>query len=299
LVKRAATWALACAALSAGCGGGGPLPRDLTGTLVFVSDRDGRDALYLRRLPGGADFQLTHLTEPVGEPALSPNGRQVAFTMGGRIGLLTVETHEVSFVTLGKDWQDASPCWRADGKALVVSSRRQDGSSADLHLLMLGSPAGADIRRPLTRTDHQDELSPSCSPDGASVAFVRGDNAYRLVLADDSIKRLTGGFRLVRVARFLPSGRLLCLWSQGKQFGVDVMDADGHNRETLSQGSAFYRTVAPSPDGKYLAATLTYEANALRFQQREEVRLLDAKGLPLGTLAESWRTATHSAHWGR
>jgi hypothetical protein len=65
-----------CAALSAGCGGGGPLPRDLAGTLVFVSDRDGQDALYLRRLPGGADFQLTHLPEPVGEPALSPNGRQ-------------------------------------------------------------------------------------------------------------------------------------------------------------------------------------------------------------------------------
>ncbi|MET0555699.1 MAG: hypothetical protein ABW221_21855, partial [Vicinamibacteria bacterium] len=103
----------------------------------------------------------------------------------------------------------------------------------------------------------------------------------------------------VRSARFLSSGRLLCLWSQGKQFGMDVMDADGRNRETLSQGSTFYRTVAPSPDGRYLAATLTYEANALRFQQREEVQLLDAKGLPLGTLAESWRTATHSPHWGR
>lgn len=299
MLKRAFPLALLCAALSAGCGGGGRLPRDLAGTIVFVSDRDGQDALYLRRLPGGADFQLTHLTEPVGEPALSPNGRQVAFTMGGRIGLLTVETHEVSFVTLGRDWQDASPCWRADGKALVVSSRRQDGSAADLYQLALGQPAGADVRKPLTRTAHQDELSPSCSPDGASVAFVRGDNAYRLALADGSVKRLTGGFRVVRSARFLPSGRLLCLWSQGKQFGLDVMDADGRNRETLSQGSDFYRTVAPSPDGKYLAATLTYEGNALRFQQHEEVRLLDAKGLPIATLAESWRKATHSPHWGR
>ena len=97
-MKRALPLALLCAALSAGCGGGGPLPRDLAGTLVFVSDRDGQDALYLRRLPGGADFQLTHLTEPVGEPALSPNGRQVAFTMGGRIGLVTVENHATDIV---------------------------------------------------------------------------------------------------------------------------------------------------------------------------------------------------------
>lgn len=274
-------------------------PADLKGTLVFVSDRDGRDALYLRRLPDGADFQLANLTEPVEEPALSPDGRQVAFAMGGRIGLVTVETHEVKFVTLGVDWKDAAPTWRPDGKALVVSSRRSAGESADLHQLALGSPAGADVRRPLTRTDHQDEVSPSYSPDGASIAFVRGDNVYRLFPRDGSIRRLTGGFRLVRQARFLPSGRLLCLWSQGKQFGMDAMDADGANRETLSQGTAYYRTVAPSPDGRYLAATFSYESDALRFRQREEVHLLDARGQPLGTLVKSWRTATHSPFWGR
>jgi Tol biopolymer transport system component len=275
------------------------LPADLTGTLVFVSDRDGRDSLYLRRLPDGADFQLANLTEPVEEPALSPDGRQVAFAMGGRVGLVTVETHEVKFVTLGVDWKDAAPTWRPDGKALVVSSRRSSGESADLHLLTLGSAAGADVRRPLTRTDHQDETSPSYGPDGTSIAFVRGDNVYRLFPRDGSIRRLTGGFRLVRQARFLPSGRLLCLWSQGKQFGLDAMDADGANRETLSQGTAYYRTVSPSPDGRYLAATFSYESNALRFRQREEIHLLDARGQPLGTLVRSWRTATHTPFWGR
>jgi Tol biopolymer transport system component len=284
--------------LAAGCRGE-RLPADLAGTLVFVSDRDGRDAVYLRRLPDGADFQLTSLDEPVEDPALSPNGRQVAFSMGGRIGLVTVDTHEVSFVTLGVDWKDATPTWRPDGRAIVVSSRRGSGQSADLHQLTLGAPAGADVRRPLTRTDHMDETSPSFSPDGGSVAFVRGDNVYRLILSDGSTRRLTGGFRLVRQARFLPSGRLLCLWSQGKQFGLDSMDADGGNRETLSQGTAYYRTLAPSPDGRYLAATFSYESDALRFRQREEVRLLDARGQPLGTLVKASGNGTHSPHWGR
>ena len=290
--------ALAVACLAGGCRGE-RLPPDLTGTLVYVSDRDGRDTLYLRRLPDGADFQIANLTEPVEEPALSPDGRQVAFAMGGRIGLVTIETHDVKFVTLGVDWKDAAPTWRPDGRALVVSSRRESGENADLHLLALGSPAGADVRRPLTHTDHLDETSPTYSPDGASIAFVRGDNVFRLSPADGSVRRLTGGFRLVRQARFLPSGRLLCLWSQGKQFGLDAMDADGNNRETLSQGSTYYRTVAPSPDGRYLAATFSYEQDALRFQQREEVHLLDARGQPLGTLVRSWRTAAHSPFWGR
>jgi Tol biopolymer transport system component len=284
--------------LATGCRGE-RLPADLAGTIVFVSDRDGRDAVYLRRLPDGADFQLTSLDEPVEDPALSPNGRAVAFSMGGRIGLVTVDTHEVKFVTLGVDWKDATPTWRPDGKALLVSSRRDSGQNADLHQLMLGSPAGADVRRPLTRTDHMDETSPSFSPDGSSVAFVRGDNVYRLVLADGSVRRLTGGFRLVRQARFLPSGRLLCLWSQGKQFGLDAMDADGGNRETLSQGTAYYRTLVASPDGRYLAATFSYESDALRFRQREEVRLLDARGQPLGTLVKASGNGTHSPHWGR
>jgi Tol biopolymer transport system component len=289
---------VAGACLATGCRGE-KLPADLTGTIVFVSDRDGRDAVYLRRLPDGADFQLTSLTEPVDDPVLSPNGRQVAFSMGGRIGLVSVDTHEVKFVTLGVDWKDGTPNWRPDGKALVASSRRDSGQNADLHLLLLGSPAGADVRRPLTRTDHLDETSPSFSPDGTSVAFVRGDNVYRLILSDGSIRRLTGGFRLVRQARFLPSGRLLCLWSQGKQFGLDAMDADGGSRETLSQGTAYYRTLAPSPDGRYLAATFSYESDALRFGQREQVRLLDARGQPIGTLVGASGNGTHSPHWGR
>jgi Tol biopolymer transport system component len=289
---------VAGACLAAGCRGE-RLPADLSGTLVFVSDRDGRDAVYLRRLPDGADFLLAGLDEPVDEPALSPDGRRVAFSMGGRIGVVMVDTHEVKFVTLGVDWKDATPTWRPDGKAVVVSSRRGSGQNADLHLLMLGAPAGADVRRPLTRTDHLDETSPSYSPDGTSIAFVRGDNVYRLFPSDGSIRRLTGGFRLVRQARFLPSGRLLCLWSQGKTFGLDAMDADGGNRETLSQGTAYYRTVAPSPDGRYLAATFSYEADALRFRQRDEVRLLDAHGQPLGTLVRASGSGTHSPHWGR
>jgi hypothetical protein len=128
---------------------------------------------------------------------------------------------------------------------------------------------------------------------------VRGDNVYHLTLADGSVKRLTGGFRVVRTARFLPSGRLLCLWSQGKQFGMDVMDADGKNRETLSQGSAFYRTVAPSPDGRYPRghADLRGERAALPAARggaapgREGAGGRDARGVV--------RTATHSPHWGR
>jgi hypothetical protein len=115
---------------------------------------------------------------------------------------------------------------------------------------------------------------------------------------------LTGGFRKYRAPRFLASGRLLALWAQEKQFGIDVMDIDGKNRETLAQGTACYRSVAPSPDGRFLAAAFSYDlefhpADALKLRKAEEVRLLDARGRPLGAIARSWRESSHSPDWGR
>lgn len=286
------------ALLGAACGGA-RLPADLSGTLLFVSNRDGRDTIYLRRLPDGADFPLVAQDEPVGEPAISPNGKDAAFSMRGRIGVVSLGTHAVRFLTLGVDWKDGEPSWRPDGRALVVSSRHSDGAAADVHLLFLNPAPGSELRQPLTRTEHLDENHPAFAPDARHIAFIRGDNLFRLEVASGRLQRLTGGFRLMRYPRFLPSGRLLCLWTQGKQFGLDVMDEDGENRETLSQGTAFYRTLAPSPDGRYLAVTLGFEADALRFRQNEEVRLLDARGQPLATLAESFRTGSHSPSWGR
>lgn len=289
---------LALAATTVACTGG-RLPADLSGTLLFASNRDGREAIFLRRLPDGADFVLVAQDEPVGEPAISPNAQEAAFTMRGRVGLVSLESHAVRFLTLGVDWKDAQPAWRPDGRALVVSSRQSDGAAADLHLLLVNPPPGTPLRQPLTRTEHLDETHPAFAPDGKYVAFVRSDNVFRLEVSSGRTQRLTGGFRLMRQPRFLASGRLACLWSHGKQFGLDAMDADGQNRETLAQGSAFYRTLTPSPDGKYLAVTLGFQADALKLRQSEQVDLLDERGQPLGTLAESFRSATHSPSWGR
>jgi Tol biopolymer transport system component len=118
------------------------------------------------------------------------------------------------------------------------------------------------------------------------------------------VRRLTGGFKRERSPRFLPSGRIVCAWSEGKRHGLDVIDAEGKTRETLAEGGAFYRTIAPSPDGRFLAATLTWDAgirplDALLGSQREEVRLLDAGGREIGRLEASRRHANHSPDWGR
>jgi Tol biopolymer transport system component len=276
-----------------------PLPADLEGTLYFVSDREGADSLFVRRLPKGEARRLTVTSEPVQDPALSPDGSRLAFAMGGRIGLLPLPRGEARFATLGVDHRDAQPAWRPDGRALVVSSREPGRDKADLVLLDLETADGRPGRSPLTSTRGLDETGPCFAPDGRHVVFVREDGLFRVALADGRTQRLTAGFRRYREPQFLPSGRLLALWTEGKSYGFEAMDADGRNRETLGEGSVLYRSFAASTDGRYLAATFAFD---LAFRPQDaflkkagEVRLLDAGGRYLTVLERPG----HSPVFGR
>jgi Tol biopolymer transport system component len=238
------------------------------------------------------------LDEAPAWPRLSPDGRTVAFSAAGKIGLVSVPLGAPRFVTFGVEWQDLRPAWRPDGKALAVVAQPSSGRSAELHLLTLETAPGTARREPILKVSGLEEVAPAFAPDGKTLVYLRDANVFRLDLASGQSTRLTGGFRSIRAARFLPSGRLLALWQQGKQCGLDAMDADGNNRETLAQGPAVYQAVAPSPDGHYLAATLAFEPT-VALRQRSEVRLLDARGRTLGTLSGGRGHDAHSADWGR
>lgn len=280
------------------------LPSGARGTLVYVSDKDGADALYVRRLPDGPERRLATTLEPAREPALSPDGTRVAFAMGGRIALADVRSGDVRVLTLAVDRRDSSPAWMPDGRALVIESRAPGERNADLQTI--GIPAAPEQpveRRALTLTPGLDEREPAVAPDGSFVAFVRQDSLMRLDLATGRTRRLTSGLRRVRHPVFRRDGRLLYLWQEGKQFGLDAQSADGTQHETLGTGTASYRTLAPSPDGRFLMATFTYDLGfhpleALKLRQTEELHLLDERGRPLQVFLRSRRHAYHSPGWG-
>jgi Tol biopolymer transport system component len=283
---------------------GGPrLPEGVAGTLVFVGDRDGVPVLFVRRLPKGGTRRLVFGSEGVGEPALSPDGTRIAFSMNGRIGVGPVAGGPPTVLTLGVDWHDAQPAWLPDGRRLVVSARRRAGEPAGLQLL---EPAadGTIARRVLTRPRASDDTNPVSAPDGAFVIFVREHHLMRVGLADGRVRLLTGGFKRERSPRFLPSGRLVCAWSEGKRNGIDTLDSDGRSRRTLVEGGRFYRTLAPSPDGRFLVATLGYDLGfrplaVLLGAPHERLCLLDSAGRDLGHDLGLRGHASYAADWSR
>ena len=99
-----------------------PLPADAAGSLLFVSDREGQDALYIRRLPKGEPRRLVVTGEPVGDPALSPDGSRLAFVMGGRIGLVSLPRGEIRFVTLGVELAVAESATTIPFIAVVIQA---------------------------------------------------------------------------------------------------------------------------------------------------------------------------------
>jgi Tol biopolymer transport system component len=279
------------------------LPPGVEGALAFVSTRDGAPALYWRRLPRDRDRPLAPGVTPVEHPAISPDGTRVAFATAGRIAVVTVATGEVAYVSLGVGWQDEEPAWMPDGRRLVVASRRGPGAPVGLHFLDPVAVGPAE-RHPLTHPLSGEDRSPVPCPDGTWVLFVRESHLMRVDLADGRVRRLTGGFRLERSPCFLSPSRIACAWSEGKSHGIDVVEADGRGRRTIAEGRRYYDRLAPSPDGRFLVATLAYDLDrsplrTLLGAQREELRLLSVEGRELAVLEASTRYANRGADWGR
>jgi len=279
----------------------------LPGRLVYVSDRGGRDGLYLRALETGEERALDGFGEAARDPACAPDAHRVAFSMGGRIAVVDVAGGELRVLTLGVDQLDREPDWRGDGRALVITSRRHRDAPADIHELDLEGDPRAPLgvtRRALTQTDGLDERSPVYGYNGSFVVFVREDGLFRLDLAGGTPRRLTSGFKRYRAPRLLSDGRFVAPWSLGKAHGIDILTADGQLRGTIGEGTIYYESAAPSPDGRFLAATFGYDLSftlrdALRPRGSREIRALDLDGRALGALVTSWRHAHHSACWLR
>ncbi|HEX7898759.1 MAG TPA: S41 family peptidase [Planctomycetota bacterium] len=152
--------------------------------------------LAVSLLAGGApnDVEIRGMRHP----ALSPDGRRLAFAWRGDLWICPAEGGPAERVTTDPG-DERKPCWSPDGLRLAYAG--DANGTLDLYVLDL---ATREARR-LTRHTADDD-APAWSPDGAWIAFQSNrDSNLDLALNDDVFdvwKMPSGGGTATRVTRF-------------------------------------------------------------------------------------------------
>jgi len=243
------------------------------GRLVFAAARNGGDAeLYLLDLSTGLEQALTENDAQDSTPAVSPDGRRIAFASDrdGDSEIFTVnldcleeenptEACEAAARQVTDNAvEDRSPAWTPDGSAILFAS---DASFAGRFSLYSVSPDGGDLTR-LTESE-EDEDHPSASPDGRYVVYSAWEDGNlatgaikRLDLRSGEVITLADNDGNDRAPAYSPDGRAIVFHRDGQaRAALWVMDAAGGNQRPVYDGPGDDWGGVWSPDGRLLAFT--------------------------------------------
>ncbi len=195
-------------------------PTEAAGIVVFTSYRDGNGELYAVPATGGAEHRLTTTAANETQPALSHDGRHIAYLSDEsgvpKLWMSAADGTNPQPLTAGFGFPgsiEASPSWAPSGDRLVFVSTAN--GRAGLFVLTLG--AGAPT--PLV-ADSNTAVEPSWSPDGRLVAFASDragvTNIFTVDVATLQIRQLTTETVTAGQPAWLPDGRVVYTsWSGG------------------------------------------------------------------------------------
>ncbi len=236
-----------------------PFLQELTGRILFQSDRDGDWEIYIMNVDGSNLVQLTHNQADDEYPVWSPDGAQIAFKSNrdGNFEIYVMNadgTHEQRLTNHSAN--DEDPAWSPDGKQIAFHSDRKSG----IEIYTINADRSGLTR--FTKTIGKNAL-PAWSPDGKHMAYTGnrylGWNVYVTDLDKTSDNRITDGHGACR-PDWSPEGNAIAYVSQKADGKGDIwtMKPDGAEKTQLTFDDVNYDYYpAWSPDGKYLTYAKT------------------------------------------
>jgi hypothetical protein len=149
-------------------------------TAYFNRDTPNQTSFIMTSDPDGSNVRpvisLQNAQYYIGNPKWSPDGTQIAFTLGspgrgGSLYLMSADGTDVRRALEHPGWDDIDPAWSPDGGRLAFASGRYSGSTmATKHDIWL-----LDIAQGVAGTviidEGRDLRRPCWSPDGSQIAF--------------------------------------------------------------------------------------------------------------------------------
>jgi TolB protein len=214
-------------------------------SIVFSSTRTGKAGIYALDLVSRRTSTVTLELENATAPAISPDGRRIAFegqTAGPTFDLYTVSSTGGRARKLTDDpANEGGAAWSIDGRTIFFVSNREN-ARFEIYAM---DPDGQNVRK---LTDGSKVLGrPAVNPDGKSLAFASGDEMTpvrieRLDLESRAITPLSDDD--AEEPAYAPDGRYLVFSSQ--RFGdpeIMILDLTG------SGASPIRVTMDPAIDG--------------------------------------------------
>ena len=195
--------------------------------IVFISNKSGFKEIYQCDFDGQELQQLTHSASITMTPALSPDGRHLAYTdfTSGRPTLYIKNLADGRISSVSKSGVSIDPGWRNNSEVATTLSFEGD---QDIYLVRLDG----SISRRVTNSKGID-VSPTFSPDGSKMAFVSSRNGFPQIFIQDlqsgQTTRLTYSGHYNTQPSWSPAGDKIAFstWENGGEINIFVINVDG------------------------------------------------------------------------
>jgi TolB protein len=224
-----------------------------TSKIVFTSNRDGNDELYMMDYDGHNQTRVTFNKKQDYMPAWSADGKKIAYTsyQNNMAGLYILNPFEGEITEVVSKGTSFAPTFSPDGKKLAFCSTLEEGNPE----IYVATSEGKKIKR-LTFNKAID-TAPSWSPTSREIAFTsdRGGTPqiYIMDAEGSNVRRISFGGSYHDAPAWSPAGDRIAYVSRVDQiFDIYVLNLRTEQVIKLTESNARNETPSWSPDGRHL-----------------------------------------------
>ncbi|MFW6131753.1 MAG: Tol-Pal system beta propeller repeat protein TolB [Candidatus Aminicenantaceae bacterium] len=230
-----------------------------TSKIVFVSDRDGNDELYMMDYDGHNQTRITFNKVKDYMPAWSRDGKKVAYLSyrKNNAKLYILDIYEGEIIEIQSEGTNFAPSFSPDGKKLAFCSTKVEGNSE----IYIASGNNFNKIKRLTFNNAVD-TAPCWSSTGRQIAFTSDRSGtpqiYIMDAEGSNTRRISFGGNYHDAPAWSPDGNRIAYVSRVNRIvDIYVLNLKTNKIVKLTESKARNETPAWSPDGRHLIFSST------------------------------------------